>query len=333
MRQIIKNWAHTPGVHCGSTAIRDVMAYHGCPMSEAMCFGLGAGLGFYYTRRADISPTRMIFLRGPEMETSFFSLVDKPTVWNYEDDDAAALEIVKDFINRGVPVLIQTDVFYLDYYKSNTNFPGHVVSVWGYDDEAQIAYLADTQFEGLQAVSYDKFKRGRSSKAPSNPLRNNWFEVNPQTPIKPLGEIIPEAIRLGARKMIEGRVGARGESGVGMIKLWAEDLPNWLGAQDWRWCARFGYQVIARRGVCGCGFRRLYSDFLAEAEGIAPVVREFGLYRKMDAIASKWAAMAQVLKSISEGDPSRQALCGASSLAAQIWELETDFYAAAQSVP
>ena len=29
------------------------------------------------------------------------------------------------------------------------------------------------------------------------------------------------------------------------------DLPRWADAPDWRWCARFSYQVIERRGTGG----------------------------------------------------------------------------------
>lgn len=327
MKKVIENWVHIPGIHCGSVAIRDTMTYHGYNLSEAMCFGIGGGLGFFYTVSQDISPTRMIFVRGPEMEPTFFSLIDKPTSWKYETDDERALDIVKEWIDKDIPILVQTDVRYLDYYNSSTSFPGHVVSVWGYDDEAQAVFLADTGFEGLQSVPYEDFKRGRSSKAPSNPLENNWFEVNPKKPIRPLSEVIPEAIRLNAKRMIEGKKGGRGESGVKMIRLWSEDLPRWTEAPDWRWCARFGYQVIKKRGVCGAGFRWIYRDFLKEAELIVPSLKGLGLSQRMDLIGSRWSDISMVLKEISEREkPDRGLLDLASKKAKELWELEEEFY-------
>src|ERR1700757_588683 len=219
MKKIIKNWVHIPGMHCGSTALRDVVAYYGYNFSEAMCFGLGGGLGFFYTKGENLNPTRIIHLRGPGMEPNFFSLIDKPTSWKYELDENEAFEVLRDWINRDVPVLIQTDIYYLDYYKSSTHFPGHIVSVWGYDDETETVFLADTDFKGLQTVTYKDFKEGRASKALPFPLDNNWFEVNLKKPILPLSEIIPESIRRNAKFMIEGTRSSRGESGVKMIKL------------------------------------------------------------------------------------------------------------------
>lgn len=341
MTKVINNWVHIPGLHCGSTALRDVVTYYGYNFSEAMCFGLGGGLGFFYisgspttlplnryprSQGENMSPTRIIHLRGPGMEPNFFSLIDKPTSWKYEPNENKAFEIAKEWINRDVPVLIQTDIFYLDYYKSSTHFPGHIVSVWGYDDETKTVFLADTGFEGLQAVSYEDFKKGRASKALPFPLENNWFEVNLKKPILSPYEIIPEAIRRNAGFMIEGTKSARGESGVNMIKLWAEELPAWIDAPDWKWCARFAYQVIEKRGTGRGGFRWIYRDFLREAEEIVPALKGFKLSEKMDLIGRKWSEMSMLLKRISEGERDESLFNKASEMARELGGMEGEFY-------
>ncbi len=321
------DWVHIPGVHCGSVALRDVMQYHGYALSEPMCFGIGGGLGFYYSVMEERSPTRMIFMRGPEMEPTFFSIIDKPTEWSKERDNNRALGLAKEAIDNGYPLLLQTDIYYLDYYNSNTHFPGHIVAMWGYDDETGTVFISDTGFEGLKLVSYEDFMLGRSSKHSSNPLSNNWIDVNPQKPIVELRDAIPAALKENARKMTEGHGGARGESSVELIRTWAEDLPNWSLAQDWQWCARFGYQVIQKRGVGGGGFRYIYRDFLVEAEDIVPELKDLGLSGRMTEIADKWSNMGDQLKAISEKDtPKKELLLRASSLAHTIWEQEVDFY-------
>lgn len=324
-KKIIKDWVHIPGVHCGSVTLRDVMTYNGYPWSEPMCFGIGGGLGFYYTKSADISPTRMIFMRGPEMEPSFLSLADKPTSWKHGNEEM--IEIIKKSIDKNIPVIIQTDIYYLYYYESRTHFPGHVVSVWGYDDGEEIMFLADNHFEGLKSLGYGEFIKGMGSKDSSNPLDYNYIEVNPDRPLRGLSEIIPEAIRENAGKMIEGVTGARGESGVGLIKTWSEDLPSWCEAEDWKWCARFGYQVIKKRGVGGAGFRWIYRDFLREAEELLPSLKSLQLAGEMDSIGNKWSDIAGLLKVISEKDtPENDLLWEASERALEIWSMESEFY-------
>jgi len=325
MKKIIDNWVHIPGIHCGSVTLRDVMTHYGYTYSEAMCFGIGGGLGFYYSINNDISPSHMIFVRGPEMEITFLSLINKKVSWNHAKGNV--IDEIKIYINQDIPVVIQTDIYYLDYYNSSTHFPGHIVSVWGYDDEIETMFVADNHLEGLQKVPYGDFRDGMASKDLSNPLDNNFIQVKLDRPVGNLEDIIPEAIRENARKMLYGCTGGRGESGVHKIKFWSEDLPNWKDVEDWKWCARFGYQVIKKRGVGGAGFRWIYRDFLKEAEDIVPLVKELGLTQKMDFIGSKWSDIAMLLKEISEqGSPEAVLLSSASNQAYELWELETKFY-------
>ena len=324
MKKLIENWVHIPGIHCGSVTLRDVATFYGYPWSEPMCFGIGGGLGFYYTVRDHVSPSHMIFMRGPGMEPSFFSLADKPTEWKHAREHT--LDTVKESIDKEVPVIIQTDIYYLEYYESSTHFPGHIVSVWGYDDEEEKMLVADNHFEGLKEVPYEQFIEGMGSKESSNPLDYNYIAQELRE-LKPLEELIPLAICENARKMLDGVVGGRGESGVLLVKSWAEDLPHWDQVRDWKWCARFGYQVIKKRGVGGAGFRWIYRDFLKEAEEIVPKLKDLNLSGDMDSIGQMWSSIAELLKEISiKDEPDRDLLRKASDSAFDIWDAETEFY-------
>ncbi len=326
MKKIIDNWVHIPGIHCGSVAIRDLTAFYGFKLSEPMCFGIGGGLGFFYTPLEDMSPTRVIHLRGPGMEPNFFSLIGESIDWRLEEDSFRAFELIKAFIDEDIPVLVQTDIYYLEYYNSSTHFPGHVIPVWGYDDESEIVFVSDTGFDGLQRVSYDNFRKARSSKANPYPLFNNWFEVKLKSPISPLSEIIPRALRKNAEFMIEGRESSRGISSVKTIRLWADELLDWGNVKDWRWSARFAYQVIAKRGTCGAGFRYMYRDFLLEVQEIISSIRALGLPESMDRIGNAWGEIASLLKRISEGERVGDLFKVASVKARHIADLEEEFY-------
>ena len=326
MKNVINNWVHIPGIHCGSVAIRDVTKYYGYNLSEPMCFGLGGGLGFFYTVREDMNPTRVIHLRGPGMEPNFFSLIGDSVDWRLEEDSDRAFELLKGFIDSGVPVLVQTDIFYLDYYNSSTHFPGHVIPVWGYDDESEIVFVSDTGFDGLQRISYENFRKARSSKANPYPLFNNWFEVKLELPISPLSDIIPKAIRKNAEFMIEGRESSRGISSVSTIRSWADDLLDWGNVEDWKWSSRFAYQVITKRGTCGAGFRFMYRDFLLEAQEMVPSIRKLGLVEMMDRIGNEWSGIALLLKSTSETEIVGLRFNELSVKARDIAGLEEEFY-------
>ncbi len=327
MKKMISGWKHSKGVHCGSSAIRDVCRRCGHDFSEQMCFGLGGGLGFYYTRDRNTDPSRLIHLRGPMMEVSFlrsFGLDVRD--WKYEDDPARAMDDLKGLVAGDVPVLIQTDIRYLDYYDSSTHFPGHVVAVCGYDDSERVFYVADNSFEDVQPVSYESMERSRNSKAEPYPLSNNWLEADLSGREFDLETAAAAAIRRNAETMLGGYATLRGTSGVGTMERWARELPGWKDLPDWKWSARFSYQVICRRGVDGAGFRWFYRDFLNEVSPLVPSVSRLGLAERMDALGTRWSEMGLLLREISESSSCRSGFLRASELASEICGLERRYY-------
>lgn len=327
MKKMISGWKHSKGVHCGSSAIRDVCRRSGHEFSEQMCFGLGGGLGFYYTRDRNTDPSRLIHLRGPMMEVSFlrnFGLDVRD--WKYEDDPARAMDDLMGLVAGDVPVLIQTDIRYLDYYDSSTHFPGHVVAVCGYDDSERVFYVADNSFEDVQPVSYESMERSRNSKAEPYPLSNNWLEADLSGREFDLETAAAAAIRRNAETMLGGYATLRGTSGVGTMERWARELPGWKDLPDWKWSARFSYQVICRRGVDGAGFRWFYRDFLNEVSPMVPSVSRLGLAERMDVLGTRWSEMGLLLREISESSSCRSGFLRASELASEICGLERRCY-------
>ena len=70
----VPGYVHPPGNHCGSTALRNLLGFHGVELSEEMAFGLGAGAGFYYLALDDTSPSRWFNGRTARLEESFREL-------------------------------------------------------------------------------------------------------------------------------------------------------------------------------------------------------------------------------------------------------------------
>jgi len=327
MKKILKDWNHLPGIHCGSVAIRDVMGFYELQYSEETCFGLGSGLGFYYSISEDSSPTRSIHLRGPGMEVNFFNHFGMEIEdWSCEDNPDKALEDLIESINNGIPVLIQTDIFYLDYYGSGTHFPGHIVVVCGYDHEKNIFYLSDTSFEDIKEISFKKLSMARNSKIQPYPLNNNNIKVTLDCKSINLKKTAPEAIKKNAELMIKGSENLRGKSGLAVIKSWADDLPNWENLDDWQWASRFAYQVISKRGVDGAGFRWMYRDFLDEMKDICPLISELKLVSHMDKIGREWSTIAKKLKNISEMKSPKNQFVLTSRIANSIFVLESNFF-------
>jgi hypothetical protein len=263
-RVMVPRYRHVPGNHCGSTALRNLLAFHGTAISEEMAFGLGAGACFYYVVLDEHSPSRFTNGRAARLEENFLELTEVPLRLRTEADPDAAWEIAREGVDAGRPVLLLTDLYYLDHYGRSAHFPGHAVVLAGYDEE--LAWLSDAAFEDLQTTSLESLKEARHAQQPIFPLEGHAIDL-PEGAEPSRDELIahaPKAIERAASQMLEPPLGEY--EGLPALRRFAAEVGDWpAAAEDWQWCARFLYQVIERRGTGGGNFRKMYARFLEEA--------------------------------------------------------------------
>jgi Butirosin biosynthesis protein H, N-terminal/Domain of unknown function (DUF4872) len=304
----VPGFVHTPGNHCGSTALRNLLAFHGVEVSEEMAFGLGAGAGFYYLALDDASPSRWFNGRTARLEESFRELTGAALEMRTfaEEEGAAAWDAARMEVDAGNPALLLTDIYYLDHYGDSAHFPGHAVVLAGYDE--QDAHLSDTGFEELQATRLENLARARQSGHPAYPLEGHMFTIAESIDRGQLEAAVPRAIERAASEMLEPPFGEFG--GVPALERLAAEAGSWPETvEDWQWCARFAYQVIERRGTGGGCFRLMYSRFLAEAgRDEAPLAA---------AAASRWTELAEAFRVASENDEPRPELWDAVGASAE----------------
>jgi Butirosin biosynthesis protein H, N-terminal/Domain of unknown function (DUF4872) len=288
----VPNYEHKPGHHCGSTALRNLLGFHGVEISEEMAFGLGAGACFYYVTIPGTSPSRWFNGRTARLEENFAELTGAALrLRTFEPEDDGAWAAARAEVDGGRPVLLLTDLYYLDHYGNSAHFPGHAVVLAGYDEE--LAHLSDTGFEELQTTRLESLDRARHSDHPAYPLAGHMFTVEGEVDPERIGEAGPAAIERAARSMVEPEF--RDFSGLDAVRRLAAEAGSWPRAtEDWQWCARFGYQVIERRGTGGGAFRLMYSRFLEEAgRPEAPLAA---------AAATAWTELAEAFRAASEHD-------------------------------
>jgi butirosin biosynthesis protein H-like/uncharacterized protein DUF4872 len=296
-RVMVPGYMHVPGHHCGSTALRNMLRFHGVEISEEMAFGLGAGACFYYVVVDGQSPSRFTNGRAARLEENFLELTGTPLRLRTETDPERSWEMAKEDVDEGRPALLLTDLYYLDHYGRSAHFPGHAVVLAGYDDE--LAWLSDTSFEDLQTTSLSSLKEARHSKVPVFPLDGHVIDLPQGTELsrEDLLAHAPKAIERAAKEMLEPAWGEY--QGLPALRKLADEVGSWPeAAEDWQWCARFLYQVIERRGTGGGNFRRMYSRFLEEAGN-----SEAGLAHEAAEDWTKLAEAARVASEPDEADP------------------------------
>src|SRR3954451_19375348 len=315
----VPGYVHTPGNHCGSTALRNLLGFHGIELSEEMAFGLGAGASFYYLTLEDSSPSRWFNGRTARLEESFRDLTGAALeLRTFAAGDGEAWEAARGEVDAGKPALLLTDIYHLDHYGNSAHFPGHAVVLAGYDEE--VAHLSDTGFEELQTTRLENLARARHSAPPAYPLEGHLFTVDEAIDREQLEAAVPRAIERAVAEMLEPPFGEF--AGVPALERLAAEANSWPEAvEDWQWCARFAYQVIERRGTGGGCFRLMYSRFLAEAgRDEAPLA---------GAAAARWTELAQAFKAASEEDePQPQLWSAVGAAAAEVLEAEQRLWSA-----
>ena len=311
--RMVPGFEHVTGHHCGSTALRNLLAFHGVPISEELAFGLGAGPCFYYFVADELSPSRFTNGRTGRLEESFLALTGAPLRLRTADDPAESWRLAREVIDEGRPLLLLTDLFHLDHYGRSAHFPGHAVVLAGYDGNC--AYVSDTAFEALQRTSLAGLELARHEQHPFYPLAGHMVDIPGEAPsLAELMDAAAPAIDRAARLMLEPELGEA--EGLPALRRFADEVATWPDdASDWQWCARFTSQVIERRGTGGGNFRPLYARFLAEVgRPEAPLA---------DAAGALWTELAAAMFAASESDePDPAAWMRMADIAAAIVESE-----------
>lgn len=324
MLKLIPGFQHWPGIHCGSTSLRNVAMFYKRDLSEAMCFGLGSGLGFLYVEDSRNSPSRHFQGRCYSLEPVFFAHIGYPLNWKSEA--RFSWLAMREALDRGHPVICLTDIFYLDYFQTSHHFSGHAVVLAGYGED--VVLVADTGRTELQLLPVKSLERAMYSSKLPYPVNYQWMEVD-DVPDFSFPEAIARALVDNAEEMLNPRVP---NYGLPAMERWATSISNWPEeSEDWAWCARFGYQVIMRRGTDGGNFRFLYSDFLRQAEALIPAVNRWRAAEKMYNLGQMWRALGLILREISEhNDPS--GFSRAQNLATYIFRQEESYYQGIRSI-
>ncbi len=287
---MVPGFRHVPGAHCGSTALRNLLAFHGVECSEELVLGLGAGACFFYVTFEDQSPSRFTNGRAARLEQNFLELTGAGLAMETEEDPEAAWEIARRIVDEGRPAILLTDLYHLDHYGRSAHFPGHAVVLAGYDRE--VAYLSDTGFEQLQTTTLPSLALARHEQHPAQPLAGDLFHIPGRVAIE-LRDAVPAAVQRAVDQMVDPELGEL--QGLPALRRFAAEVGRWPEhAQDWRWCARFGYQVIERRGTGGGNFRTMYARFLHEVG--------YEQARLATEAAEDWTSLAVALLAASEAD-------------------------------
>lgn len=276
---ILDDFNQFDGTRRETAVIRNVLAYQGHDISEAMIFGISGGIvaGYFAFEYAGAPPYVHFLTRNTfdPMERVINALgIDA----NIEQTGSAkkAVDNINRHLKAGQPIIAWADQASLDY----TNVRGgddiwfmEPVVVYGYTDETvHIADCAQVPF----TVGPEQFAAARA-RISSNKHRIMTLALDNL-------DQMPDAVRAGIQATLDHMTGPvprkpmAGKYGLDAFKKWVELLTRDKGKEAWSkkfapGAAMYsglksGYFYIELWGSGGRGARGIYADFLDEAAGV-----------------------------------------------------------------
>jgi hypothetical protein len=300
--RLVRGYRHHRGVHCASAAMRNVYVhYTGQPITEALCFGLGAGLGFTYIR----DPQSGLFLvggRGSYLESHFCNLLGiRLKVYHAEDPDLAWTHAQR-LVDQGRLVMMDVDMFHLPYMvqflelNQRFHFGGHKVLLTGYDPGREEAWLGDYAWGEPQAVSVEDLKRARSSADCTYPPRNVafTFDFPRRLPsLRPAARAGIQSVVWQMRCPYMDRFG-----GLASVSRFCRQAARWgrlFAGEELQLITSLAWLMLEKAGTGGGNFRILYGRFLGEAAELLDAPALLPVAQHYRRLGARWREAAALL--------------------------------------
>ncbi len=288
-------FTHRQSAHCETGTTSNLLNHYGVPVSEAMVFGIGAGLFFGYLPFIKLNNLPLTTFRsatGAIFKRTTRELAIKVETQRFRDPEKAMVALDSK-LDQGIPVGIQTGAYWLPYFPPAFRFHFNMhnsIVIAKRDDEYLIS---DPVFPEPVLCSAHHLKLARFAKGTLAPKGKMYvFREVPQH--VDLMQPIKKGIKVLTNAMLKNPVPLLGVRGI-----------RYLAGQLEKWPRKFGKdqallylgQVVRMQeeiGTGGAGFRFIFAAFLQEAASTLEDNRFQAYSERMTQIGDHWREFAVV---------------------------------------
>ncbi len=296
------DFSHRQFAHCESGVTANLLNHHGFPCSEALVFGIGAGLFFAYVPFIRINKMPLTTYRiGPgsifKKATRRLGIEVRKQKFN---NPAAAEKELDRLLVAGRPVGAQTGVFWLPFFPPayRFHFNGHNLVVIGKDEDDYL--ISDPIFEEPVRCPASDLRKARFAQGAPAPKGKIYYIEKMPTEFD-LPGAVTAGIRDVCRVMLKTPVPLVGVRG---IRLLSRQLANWPTKLDEEQTILHLGHVIRMQeeiGTGGGGFRFIYAAFLQEAAELLENDRLLDLAGHCTDIGDLWRDFALLASRVCRG--------------------------------
>jgi hypothetical protein len=284
---------HRQTAHCESGVIANLLTYHGLPLSEAMAFGIGGGLFFGYLPFIKINGLPLTTFR--TTPGSIFSRVTKRlgigvTSCTFRDQGRAMAELDR-YLAQGVPVGMQTGVYWLPYFPPALRFHFNAHNLVAYGKQGDDYLISDPVIGEPVVCAAADLVRARFAQGALAP-KGKMYSITSVPNNPDLTPAIKQGIREVSRLMVSIPFPLFGTWGIRYLANQVERWPAKLG--DRKAILYLGNLIRMQEeiGTGGAGFRFIFAAFLQESADILGNSTYLEMSQRMTAIGDVWREFA-----------------------------------------
>ena len=285
----IAPFKHTMAAHCESGALSALLNHKGLSISEPMLFGIGAGIFFAYLK---IPSMHFPVIAARSMPGSLRKQLSKRlgvkfVARRYRDPVKAQTEL-ETLLDFGIPVAVQTDMFYMDYIPAHlrTHFNAHFVVVFGKDSDG--FHVSDCYYPDAAVLCEASLAKARFAKGDFSPQGLLVYPVTMPSAVNWESAVL-SGIRHAAFSMVRTPLPFIGVAG---IRLFSKKIHTWPRlARDSDHLSHELMKInllLEEQGTGGAGFRFMYATFLQEASKLLNNQACADLSKRMMTNGDRW---------------------------------------------
>jgi len=296
------DFQHRQGSHCESTAAASLLAHHGWPLSEAMCFGLASGLSFSYLPFVKIYGMPLVAYRAlpGRIIARLRRRLQLPLRMQQFTDSTAGQVRLDALLAQGQPVGLQACIYWLPYIPENLRFHFNAHNLIIYGQQGDSYAVSDSVLEGTHRIARDDLQRARFVRGKLAP-KGRLFYFSQDVAAQDIRGQIGPAIKQVAREMLQPALPWIGVKGIRFLGKQLGQLDAGIPTRE---TTRLLLHIVRMQeviGTGGAGFRFLYAAFLQES---ARLLQSEPLAHKaieLTAIGDAWRQFAVELARMAKG--------------------------------
>jgi hypothetical protein len=293
MEILNKEFVHRQSAHCESGSTANLLFNYGLNVSEALVFGIGAGLFFGYFPFIKVHGLPLITFRnapGRIIKNAAKRLNARIESRKYKDPEKA-MDALDAMLDKGIPVGLQAGIFWLPYFPDPLRFHFNAHTLIAYGRRGSDYLVSDPVFDTPVVCSREDLMKARFSEGVLAPKGKMYYLAD-----APANADLPGAVRKGIREtcraMVNAPVPLIGVSGIRIFSKRVRQWPEKYGKRKAILYLGHAIRMQEEIGTGGGGFRLMYAAFLQEASAVTGNGDLLEMSRRMTEVGDRWREFA-----------------------------------------